>query len=593
MGCTTGTVFDNTAKTWTIANLNSTARTYVLKLVTRVMVSNQNVTNKTFVTYNGINSVKNDTNSTIEVLPSSNLQINKIIVDAKESYVIGDEIKWSITVENIGEDAANNVVVNDVMDGFTITSYETPGSTTFEDGVWTIGSLNPNTPITLNVTTKIIKSDVTGWNYVNVTTTSHDNPFNNKTRNITVTVLPNANVTINKDINGSTNVVGIGDNVTWIITVKHDSGDALTNVTVSEVIPEGLELVDVIDPEGTYYNETSGIWTIDKLNDSNSTYDLVLITKVLISDKNITNFANVSYDGSNTGKNETNRTVIVLPNADVEVSIDVNLNETQKDSIVDWVINVVNYGNDTAPLVDVNITLPDGVELIDVILPNGTTFNNETGIWSIPKLDVNQNLTPHLIIVVNATNTTLTESINNVTFNGTNPSNNTVNNATLNVLPSVDLNLNVTVDPHEAVVGEEVKVTVVSDNYGPDVAENTNVTINLPDGFEITSIQCANGTFVPAKGNWILSNIALGKYVLVITGVFTKSGDYNITATVHTTTPIALKAVGNLTSVDNITVKDVPVNNNGKGIGMLPTGNPLVFALLALLIIPLRLRRRK
>ncbi len=242
-----------------------------MKLVTRVMVSNQNVTNKTFVTYNGINGVKNDTNSTIEVLPSSNLQINKIIVDAKESYVIGDEIKWSITVENIGEDAANNVVVNDVMDGFTITSYETPGSTTFEDGVWTIGSLNPNTPITLNVTTKIIKSDVTGWNYVNVTTTSHDNPFKNKTRNITVTVLPNANVTINKDINGSTNVVAIGDNVTWIITVKHDSGDALTNVTVSEVIPEGLELVDVIDPEGTYYNETSGIWTIDKLNDINST----------------------------------------------------------------------------------------------------------------------------------------------------------------------------------------------------------------------------------------------------------------------------------------------------------------------------------
>lgn len=138
-----------------------------------------------------------------------------------------------------------------------------------------------------------------------------------------------------------------------------------------------------------------------------------------------------------------------------------------------------------------------------------------------------------------------------------------------------------------------MKVTVVLDNYGPDVAENTNVTMNLPDGFEITSIQCANGTFVPAKGNWILGNIAPGKYVLVITGVFTKSGDYNITATVHTTTPIELKAVGNLTSVDNITVKDVPVNNNGKGIGMLPTGNPLVFALLALLIIPLRLRRRK
>ena len=63
----------------------------------------------------------------------------------EERIKIKDFDKRYSSYSFVWEDAANNVVVNDVMDGFTITSYETPGSTTFEDGVWTIGSLNPNT----------------------------------------------------------------------------------------------------------------------------------------------------------------------------------------------------------------------------------------------------------------------------------------------------------------------------------------------------------------------------------------------------------------------------------------------------------------
>lgn len=594
-----GTSFNNATKVWTINSLNDVDNVYVLKLVTNVAVSDANLTNGVVVSYNGTNGRSNSSNATVTVLPNADIAVD-INVD-KNVVVIGDTVVWTITVSNNGPDDIKNISVVDVLPN-GLTNVVTSGVIADNTVSWNIDLANGESKI-LTITAKVAVSDTVLENKVSAKFNGTDpEPLNNNA-SVNITVLPDAKVNIDKVIDGD-KVVALGDNVTWIITVEHVSGDALTKVTVRDVISEGLELVEFVAPQGTSFDATTGIWTIDNLDDQKSTYELVLVTKTVISDANITNCANVSYNGSNTGKNSSNATVVVLPHTDLEVSVEVVPNETQINGVVDWVITVVNNGNDTAPLVEVNITLPEGVSLVDVVLPDGTVFNNESGIWSIPKLAVGQNMTLSLTTLVNVTNTTLTGNAN-VTYNGTFASNKTEDNATLNVLPSADLNVVITFDKDKVTVGDEVKVTVVLDNYGPDVAENTVVTIKLPDGFVIKSFNTESGTYVPEENVWILGNITPGQYVLEIVGVFTKAGEFNVTASVNTTTPIALNATGNLTSVDNISVDEKHVNpgnnthnngaNNGlKGnTGMIATGNPLVAVLLALLLIPVSIRRRK
>ncbi|GGK83932.1 ice-binding family protein [Rufibacter glacialis] len=105
------------------------------------------------------------------------------------------------------------------------------------------------------------------------------------------------NLRITKAVNGTT--FTIGDNVTYTIQVSNSgSGDA-NNVTVTDQLPAGLELVPPVETDKGTFNATTGIWTIGTLP-ANQTATLRITAKTTA----IGEITNVAVLGNGGGSDE-------------------------------------------------------------------------------------------------------------------------------------------------------------------------------------------------------------------------------------------------------------------------------------------------
>lgn len=97
-----------------------------------------------------------------------------------------------------------------------------------------------------------------------------------------------------------------------------------------------------------------------------------------------------------------------------------------------------------------------------------------------------------------------------------------------------DLSINVTVDPDQPIIGNEVIVTITLENSGMATAEDPQVEMILPSGYTYLSHNViGSGSYVAGTGLWTLS--ALEKETsseLFITMSVNNSGDHDITSQV-------------------------------------------------------------
>ena len=105
------------------------------------------------------------------------------------------------------------------------------------------------------------------------------------TVSITVTVQPQADITITKVVNNAT--PNVGGNVIFTVTATNNGPSNATGVSVSDALPTGYTLVSATPSAGTSY--VAGVWTIGALN-SGASATLQLSATVLASG-NYTNTA--------------------------------------------------------------------------------------------------------------------------------------------------------------------------------------------------------------------------------------------------------------------------------------------------------------
>jgi uncharacterized repeat protein (TIGR01451 family) len=119
------------------------------------------------------------------------LKIIKTVSNPKPSK--GEVITWTIVVVNLGPDAAEDVVVSEELpDGLKLLAAKGCNGK-YENGVWTIGTLNNGEIATLTITTKVLISDATIENIVVVNSSTYDpNKTNNKDKEV---VKPKSNST--------------------------------------------------------------------------------------------------------------------------------------------------------------------------------------------------------------------------------------------------------------------------------------------------------------------------------------------------------------------------------------------------------------
>ncbi|MBU0568998.1 DUF11 domain-containing protein, partial [bacterium] len=205
-----------------------------------------------------------DTTSVVIIIPAANLQIEK--VTATSVVNAGDSITYILTIANYGNQAISNITVTDTIPtGLNyIRSEPTQSDTGSNTVAWTGISLAKGEERQIQITVASTIDD--SGSYTNTATVRGQDQNNNylsdtDTSPVTITT-PTPNLQIEKVT--ATSVVNAGDSITYILTIANYGNQAISNITVTDTIPTGLDYMSSQPTESSAGGNTV-TWTITSL----------------------------------------------------------------------------------------------------------------------------------------------------------------------------------------------------------------------------------------------------------------------------------------------------------------------------------------
>ena len=434
--------------------------------------------------------------SSFRVIPLVDNQIT--ITSDKEIYNYEDIAIWTINITNNGPNNATEVVVcNLIPEYLTYLSDTSGGLYNPQTGVLNVSTLNVGEKLSFNILTILYKTGEI-VSKANITALETDTDLSNNYDNQTITVNPAADLSVLKTVNNTN--PNYMDIVNWTIIVKNNGPDVAHNVTVQDVIPQSLILLDA--SQG--YNSKTGMWEVESLGvGENVTFNL--ITRVATTGI-ITNDANVygveyDYDLSN---NRDDEVIMVDPAADLSIIKSVNSSKVNFLDIVKWTLTITNNGPDNATGVTIVDVLPEGFTYINSTLE----YNEEDEIY-VGNLAVGQSRDIDIICLVETTG----NYTNFANVTGREYDYNLDNNEdseSITVDPASDLDVEKTVDDSQPEYGDYVYWTIVVTNSGPDIAHNVIVQDKLPTGLVYISDD-SEGEYDHQTGMWNVGILDVGE----------------------------------------------------------------------------------
>ncbi|WP_458453653.1 hypothetical protein [Methanobrevibacter sp.] len=359
-----------------------------LEIVTRVNKTG-NVTNLATIRADehDSNLTNNEDNETIQVPLAVDVEV--IIQVNNTEPLFGEKVNWIITVKNNGPDNATGIVLNEMLpeDLIFVDYNSTKGN--YIDGQWLIDSLNVGESQNLNITTI---SNALGelTNNVNVESKEYDWNKNNNKDDELINVKPVADLSITKIADKSQ--PKYNQQVRWIITVKNNGPNMATNVKVFETLPEGVEF---LKSNGNYKN---GVWNVGNLNVGESKE--IIITCKIVSTGNIVNKVTVSSDefDPDLGNNEAEKSINVPPASDLSVTKLATKYRYAVGDVIEYIIEVVNNGPDTAKNIKVKDILDDLLKIKSFKVTKGK-FSKFSLTWSIDSLGYGESAILYLKVI--------------------------------------------------------------------------------------------------------------------------------------------------------------------------------------------------
>ena len=435
----------------------------------------------------------NKANASILVNPATDLMVKKS--SNASTFNLGDLVRWTITVSNLGPDGATGVVVRDLLPDSLI-FVESSGNYNRDTGVWTIGNLNKGASVSLDITCRV---NATGLieNEVSVSGNEYDYDESNNYAFEVIDVNLASDLAITKLVDR--NVVNYLDVVKWTLIVTNKGPDAATGVKVYDALPRGF----------VYLNSTRPLVN-DEIEIGNlavgGTLRVDIYTKVNITGSfvNVASVSGNEFD-QDLSNNKANASILVKPATDLVVSKVVNQSKPNFGDLVKWAISVFNRGPDSANGVVVNDLLPKS--LIWISDNSLDKYDAATGIWNVGTINKGETKTLEIITKVNATGL----FTNNVSVSGNefdyNMSNNQ-DNETINVSKASDLSVVKFVNSTSVEYLQLVKWTVIAYNNGPDKATEVIVDDILPDGLILLNYTATKGVY--DNGMWSVCCIENG-----------------------------------------------------------------------------------
>jgi len=170
-----------------------------------------------------------------------------------------------------------------------------------------------------------------------------------------------------------------GKTVTWILTVSNNGPNMATNVIVKDFLPEGLVLAK---SNGNYKN---GVWSVGNLNVNEKR--VLKITCKVNATGNFLNYATVTSDehDPNPDDNYDEETIDVRKASDLSITKIASKYNYHVGDVVEYAIEIVNNGPDTAINIKVSEVLDDLLKLKSFKATMGK-FDKKLMTWTIDEL---------------------------------------------------------------------------------------------------------------------------------------------------------------------------------------------------------------
>ena len=423
---------------------------------------------------------------------------------------LGESIMFTVTVINFGPYTASDVMV---MVDLPASPIYTLDKGIFDTvlGNWSIGNLSKNETVTLNIT---INATNTTIYHANVTTSINDTDLSNNNATIMFNLSATSDLSISLTVNQTS--FTIGDNITLTVNLTNYGPDTAENITINLNLPSGF----ILD---STYNTTINITSLN----TGSSLEFNL-TGILTSNGTYifnVNTSSMTYD-NDTSNNQDTLTIFASSIVDLSVIITSNTTSILSGEYIELLINVTNHG----PGIAENVTLESNIFNATSLKDTGY-YDKDTGYWYIGTLSVNESVILNLTLQITE-NTTYTVNVS--TLSADNDISN--NNDTLNisVTPLTNLNITVTVSNTQPHNDTEITYIIKVTNNGPNLAENVNMTCNLP----IFNFTTSNNTnYNETIGIWNIGTLNTTETVtLEVKYKINTTGNITNTFTVNTTT---------------------------------------------------------
>ena len=465
-----------------------------------------------------INSDKKAANDT-NIVPINviDLAVNKTANHQNKTYNYGDNVEYVIEIVNNGPGIATDIIATDNLpEGLKFINANVPGG-------WTLSI--SNNKITINgeklangekvlitIIAKAAKSNTTLINNIKVNGTGFDSNISNNNDSETIKITPLVDLAITKVVDNANPL--FDSIITYTITVVNNGPDKSFNVTVGDLLPDGVKFIS----SNGQYNPDTGVWFVGDL-DANESVTLKIVVQV-IKVGNITNNVNVTGTGHDTNLTNNNDSVSVS----VPESVLLNITKVANSTIivagenVGYTVTVTNYG----PSVATNVVLKDifnSKELLNLQYSlNGVDWLDYDEAVSLGNINVGANITVYFRAKVNGSVRGDVLNIVNITTGVDDARGNFTDNETVNVIANTTLVVIKDAEIKELNPGDTVHfiVTVIAGGS----SDSLNVNLNDILDNKLLDINSAKysingGILSDFNGNIYLGNMLTGTTVTV------------------------------------------------------------------------------
>lgn len=467
---------------------------------------------------------------------------------------VGEEILFTVTVQNDGPSDATNVVVTDVLtSGYQlISSNPSVGTYNGTNGSWVVGDLANGASETLEITVEVLPTgnytntaELTNVSEMDVDSSPNNNNESEDDQDtVEPIVIPVADLLLQKSVNVLSPYVG--QDVIFTINITNLGPSDATGVAVMDVLPDGYTYVSHGTTAGIY-NQGSGMWNLNGTLEDTSTETLTIVATVNNSGDyfNVTEvFSSDQYDPNSIPNNnnifendQDNAGTTPVPSADLNLDITVDNASPDVGTEVLFTITLTNEGPSDAIGIVVENTLPDGFRYVSD--DSGGLFDPSNGIWNVGNLALESQLELQIVAEINPSGdyTVGAEVISSIFFDiDSTPGNDVLSEDDQDeqmVVPRhvADISVSKSVNNMNPEVGDEIVFTIEVRNDGPNDASGLIIEDELESGYQFVSATASAGIYDEIAGTWNLPDLAnAATATLEVRAIVLSSGEYKNTA---------------------------------------------------------------